>query len=199
MTAVLRGELHRLATIRSGRVSVLVLTGLGLFLGAFDEASWALLVGLSTFALSVVGTSQHFQHRTVVLLYLGQPHRLRTLAGQALAYALTALAVAALSGVVVVAGAADTYLATLVAVPVMAAFGVANATVVRRPTWLFLGWAGWLVFVEGLVGKLRAPLPFSAFLDGTAGERAGLLVLAGWTALALVVAGLTAGRDVTGE
>ncbi|MGY3518231.1 MULTISPECIES: hypothetical protein [Micromonospora] len=199
MTAVARAELHRLATIRSGWLSVLVLTLFGLLLGTVDEASWALLVGLSAFALSVVGTAQHFPHRTAVLLYLGQPRRLTVLAGQVLAYALTATAVAAVSGVMVAVGATGTYVATLVAVPAMAAFGVASAAVVRRPIWVFLGGAGWLVFVEGLLGKLRAPLPFSAFLDGTAGDRAALLVLAGWTATALVAAGWGVGRDVTGE
>jgi hypothetical protein len=84
-------------------------------------------------------------------------------------------------------------------VPVMAVFGAANAVIVRRPTWLFLGYAGWFVFVEGLVGRLAAPLPFSALLSGGGGDQRSLLVAGCWAALALVGAAIAIRRDVTGD
>jgi hypothetical protein len=200
VTAVLRSELYRALTLRSSVLSLAGVVALGLAFGWFSADMWALLVGLGAFAVGVVGTAQHVQHRTAVLLHLGQPHRLRALAGQVAAYVLIGLAVAALSGVSVLAGGKlDRYTAALVAVPVMAVFGVATAAVVRRTTWLFLGCAGWFVFVEGLLGRLKQPLPFTTFLDGSTGDGRALAIFVGWTALALVGAAVAVHRDLTGD
>ncbi|MEU4565603.1 hypothetical protein [Micromonospora sp. NPDC023956] len=200
MTAVLRSELLRAVTLRSSVVTLTVLVATGLLFGTFEAGMWALLVGLGAFGIGVVGTTQHFQHRTAVLLHLGQPRRLRVLTGQAAAYVLIGLAVAALSGMtVLVGGKTDRYASALVAVPLMAVFGVATAAVVRRTTWLFLGSAGWFIFVEGLLGRLKLPLPFTTFLDGSTGDARALALFAGWTVLALAAAAVAVHRDLTGD
>jgi hypothetical protein len=98
---------------------------------------------------------------------------------------------------VLAAGETAQFRSTLVVVPLMALFGVANATVVRRPTWLLLGYAGWLIFVEGLIGKLEQPVPFSAFLAAGAGDRRSLLIVAAWTVLAMIGAAVAVRRDLT--
>jgi hypothetical protein len=91
------------------------------------------------------------------------------------------------------------YRATLTAVPLAAIFGVANATVIRRPIWLLGGYAGWLLFVEGLIGKLESPLPFSSFPTAATGDPRHLLILLGWTVAALLAAVWSITRDLTGD
>ncbi|WP_275414729.1 AAA family ATPase [Plantactinospora mayteni] len=59
--------------------------------------------------------------------------------------------------------------------------------------------AGEIVFVEGLLGRLSAPLPFSAFLGAGGGDRTSLLIAAAWTALALAGAVLAIRRDLTAD
>ncbi|MFY1688638.1 hypothetical protein [Plantactinospora sp. WMMB782] len=198
MIALVRSELYRMATIRSSWVSIAVFGVLGALFGAVNVDAWALLAGMGAFGFGVLGVSQHFQHRTAVLLYLARPNRLTTLLGQLLAGIVVALAFAAVSGVTVLAkGDLTQYRNTLTVVPLLAVFGAANAAVLRRPTWLFLGYAGWFVFVEGLLGRLTAPLPFSSFLGAAGGDRTSLLVAAAWTLLALLAAALAIHRDVT--
>jgi hypothetical protein len=103
---------------------------------------------------------------------------------------LLTLAISAFSGLSQFAGTAggDRYVATLTVVPLVALFGVANATVVRKPVWLLGGYAAWLIFVEGLIGKLESPLPFSSFLEAAGGDPLDLLTFAGWTVAALIAA-----------
>ncbi|MDW5327903.1 hypothetical protein [Plantactinospora sp. KLBMP9567] len=198
MIALVRSELYRAATIRSSWVSIAVFGVLGALFGAVNVDAWALLAGMGAFGLAVLGVTQHFQHRTAVLLYLARPARLLTLLGQVVAGVIVAVGSAAVSGVTVLAkGDLTQYRNTLTLVPVMAVFGAANAAVVRRPTWLFLGYAGWFVFVEGLLGRLSAPLPFSAFLGAGGGDRTSLLIAAGWTLLALAAATIATRRDLT--
>ncbi|GIG88802.1 hypothetical protein [Plantactinospora endophytica] len=200
MIALVRSELYRMATVRSSWISIAVFGVLGALFGAVSVDAWALLAGMGAFGLAVLGVTQHFQHRTAVLLYLARPARLSTLLGQVLSGVLVAVGFAAVSGVVVlVKGDLTQYRNTLTIVPLLAVFGAANAAVVRRPTWLFLGYAGWFVFVEGLLGRLSAPLPFSAFLGAGGGDRTSLLIAAGWTLLALLCAALTVHRDLTGD
>jgi len=196
--SVLRSELYRTATVRSGWISMGASAALGLAFGWFSEDFWSLFAGLGAFAVAVVTTAQHYQHRTVVLLFLAQPHRLRALAAQCLTAVVVALVLVVVSGATVLAaGQTRQYLSTLAAVPVMAVFGVANATVVRRPTWLLTGWAGWLIFVEGLIGRLESPLPLTSFLGAAGGHPRQLLVFAGWTAAALATAIWSIRRDLT--
>ncbi|MEV4628673.1 hypothetical protein AB0J90_20625 [Micromonospora sp. NPDC049523] len=200
MIAIVRSELHRAATIRSSWVSIAVLGTVGALFGWFNVDSWALLTCLGAFGLAVMTVAQHYQHRTAVLLYLAQPKRVLVLIAQVIASVVVASGVAALSGATVLAkGDLTQYRYTLTVVPVMAVFGAATAAIVRRPTWLFLGCAGWFVFVEGLVGRLKAPLPFSAFLGSGAGERDSLLIAAGWAAVAFVGAVIAIRRDLTGD
>ncbi|GAA5178485.1 hypothetical protein GCM10023322_05760 [Rugosimonospora acidiphila] len=200
MIAVLRSEVHRSLTVRSGWISMAAIVLLGLTFGWFSVDFWSLLAELGAFAIAVMNTGQHYQHRTAVLLYLGQPRRLTALAAQALAAVVLATAVAVASGLaVLVTGAAHQFRSTLAVVPLMALYGVFNATVVRRPTWLFIGYAGWFIFIEGLVGKLELPLPISSFLKAGGGDYHSLLIFAGWTALAMVAAIVAVHRDLTSD
>jgi len=199
MIAVLRSELYRTMAIRSGWVATALIIALGVAFAAFDTDFWSLFAGLGAFGLAIVTTAQHYQHRTALLLFLGQPRRLRVLAAQCVTAAGLALIIAAASGFPALSAGDEQYGATLAVVPLMAVFGVANATVVRHPLWLFAGYAGWLIFVEALIGKLEGALPFAAFLAAAAGDGHYLLVFAGWTAAALVAAAAAIHRDLTGD
>jgi hypothetical protein len=96
-------------------------------------------------------------------------------------------------------GEGEQYLSTVTVVPLMAVYGVANATVVRHPTWLFSGYAGWLLFVELLIGRMESPLPFSSFLGAATGRTDALLAFAAWTVAALIAAGWSIRRDLTAD
>lgn len=201
MIAVLRSELYRAVSIRSSAVSIGVLALLGLVFGWFSADMWTLLAGFGSFGISVMATAQHYQHRTAVLVCLGEPRRLVALAGQAVAAAFVASAVVAVSGAAVLAptGSPAQWRSTMAVVPLMAVFGVANAAVVRRSAWLLIGYAGWLIFVEGLIGKLEQPLPFSAFLAAGSGDRRDVVIFAGWTVVAMGVAVVAVRRDLAGD
>jgi hypothetical protein len=200
MIGLLRSELYRTLMIRSGWVSIAATVALGLGFGIFDVAFWSLFAGLGSFGLAVMTTAQHYQHRPAVLLFLGRPRRLLVLTAQCLSAALVATGIALVSGVGVLNwGENDKYRATLAVVPLIAVFGVAAATVVRRPLWLLGAAAGWLVFVEGLFGRLESPLPFTAFLSAAGGDEHFLLIFAGWTAAALLGAVIAIRRDLTGD
>ncbi|MEU6075884.1 hypothetical protein [Micromonospora sp. NPDC047074] len=200
MYALLRSELYRVATIRSSQISIVVFSALGMLFGWFNVDAWGLLAGMGAFGLAVMIVAQHHQHRTAVLLYLARPNRMTVLIGQVLTSVIVAVAVAAVSGVpVLVKGDPTHYTDTLAVVPVMAVFGAANAAIVRRSTWVFLGYAGWFVFVEGLIGRLKAPLPFSAFLEAGTGDSRNLVITAAWALLASGVALVAVRRDLTGD
>lgn len=200
MIAVLRSELYRTLTVLSSWVSMAASLALGLLFSWFSEEFWSLFAGLGAFGVAVVVTGQHYQHRTAVLLYLGQPRRLRALAAQCLSAALIATLLAAVSGLnLFSAGESEQYFATLSVVPLIAFFGVATTTVVRKPVWLFAGFAGWLLFVEGLIGRLEGSLPFSSFLQAATGDSQQLAIFAGWTAAALLGAAWAVRRDLTGD
>ncbi|MEV8504862.1 hypothetical protein AB0368_08530 [Actinoplanes sp. NPDC051475] len=200
MIAVLRSELYRSLTIRSSWVSLAGFAALAALTGWFSEEFWSLFAGLGTFGLAVVLTAQHYQHRTAVLVFLGQPHRLRALAAQFAVAILFGLVLAAVSGISVAAsGFTAQYRSTLTAVPLIAVYGVANATIVRRPMWLLAGYLGWLVFVEGLIGRLEEPLPFTSFLFASAGQTKFVLALLAWTAASLPLAAWSVRRDLTGD
>ncbi|MDO3702045.1 hypothetical protein Q3W71_10190 [Micromonospora sp. C28SCA-DRY-2] len=193
-------ELYRALTIRSSRISIVGFGVLGMLFGALNIDAWGLLAGMGAFGLAVMIVAQHHQHRTVVLLYLARPQRVLVLVGQVVTSVVVALGFAAISGVTVVArGEASRYQDILTVVPIIAVFAAANAAVVRRPTWLFLGYAGWFVFVEGLVARFEAPLPFSAFLGGGTGDQRSLLIAAAWTALACTAAAVAVRRDLPSD
>lgn len=200
MIALVRSELYRVATIRSSWISLSVFGVLGLAFGWLNADIWQLLAGTAAFALAAMGVAQHYQHRTAVLLHLAHPHRMLVLLGQVITGVLVSIGFAAVSGATTLAGGGlAQYKHTLVVVPIMAVFGAASTAIVRRPTWLFMGYGAWFIFVEGLVGKLDAPLPFSAFINGVGGDRESLLVFAGWTVAALIGAIVAVGRDLSGD
>jgi hypothetical protein len=200
MIAVVRSELHRTLTVRSSWVSMILAAALGLAFGTFSPDFWALFAGLGAYSVAVMTTAQQYQHRTAVLLFLGQPRRLRALAAQCLATALIALVLAVVGGfTVLTSGSGQVYRSTLTVVPLIALFGVAVATLVRRLNWVLLGSVGWLFLVEGLIGKLDSPMPFSAFLTAATGNTRSLFIFAAWTAGALLAAAWSVRRDLTGD
>jgi len=200
MIAVLRSELYRALTVRSSWVSMVGALALGFLFSWFDAEFWSLFAGLGAFGVAVVLTGQHYQHHTTVLLYLGQPHRLRALAAQCLAAVLIATPLAAASGLNLFSlNEGGQYAATLSVVPLIAVFGVAATTVVRKPVWLVGGCVGWLLFVEGMIWRLEGSLPFSSFLRAATGDVQQLVVFGWWTAGALAVAVWAVRRDLTGD
>lgn len=200
MIRVVLSELYRTLTVRSAWLSMTCYATLGIATGWFSEEFWALFISIGAFAVTAVTTAQHYQHRTAVLLFLGQPHRLVVLAAQCLVGAVLALVTAAVSGIIVVGqGDGNVFRYTLMAVPLIAVFGVANATLVRRPTWLFAGWALWMIAVEGVIGKFQSRLPLSSMLIGASGNPAYLLAFAIWTALFLAAAMWSIRRDLSGS
>lgn len=200
MIATLRSELFRTLTVRSSWVSMAVAIAVGVVFGWFSDEFWALFAGLGAFGVAAVIVSQHYQHRTAVLLFLGQPRRLRALVAQCVVAVLLTTVLGAVSGLTQFStGTGERYLTTLAVVPLVALYGVANATVVRKPIWLLGGYAGWLIFVEGLIGRLESPLPFSSFLDAATGDTRSFLIFAGWTAAALLAAVWSIRRDLSSD
>ncbi|MET0422288.1 MAG: hypothetical protein ABW046_00340 [Actinoplanes sp.] len=200
MIALLRSELYRTTTLRSSWLSMACFAALGIGTGWFSEQFWTVFTAAGAFAVAAVTTAQHYQYRTAVLLFLGVPNRVVVLAAQCLVAALLAEVTAAASGLFVLgAGEADIYRTTLIAVPLIAVFGVANATVVRRPTWLFAGYGGWFIAVEGVLGKFQSRLPISSMLIGASGNTRYLLAFIGWTVLALAGAIWSIRRDLSSD
>ena len=200
MIAVLRSEVYRTLSIPSSWASMAGALIVGALCAWFDENFWTLFAGLGAFGVAVVLTSQHYQHRTAVLLFLGEPRRLRALAAQAVTAMVIATALTAVSGVPVLpAGEGAQYRSTLLVTPLIALFGVANATVLRKPIWLLAGWGAWFVFVEGLIGRLESRLPFTSFLFAATGRDRFLIVFLGWTAAAVLAAVWSIRRDLTGD
>ncbi|MEV4343198.1 hypothetical protein AB0J83_01780 [Actinoplanes sp. NPDC049596] len=200
MIAVIRSELYRTLSIRSSWVSIAGTITLGVLFGFLSADFWSLFAGLGAFGIAVVTTSAHYQHRTAVLLFLGRPRRLRVLAGQSVAAVLIALALTVISGFTLF-NPQDVrqFTGTLVAVPMIALFGVANATLVRKPLWLFAGYICWITFVEGLLGQLKDPWPFTSFLNAASGKPEGLLTFTAWTVVALAGAVWAIRRDLSGD
>jgi len=130
-----------------------------------------------------------------MLLMLGEPRRWRLLLGQCVAAAVVATVTTALSGLTVADEPAQWRL-TVAMTPAIAVLGVAVATLVRRPTWALAGTVGWLLIAEGLLGKLAALLPFSAYLNAATGDPRQLLVFVAWTLAALAGAAVSIRRDM---
>jgi len=200
MIAVVRSELYRLSTIRSTAWSLVAFTAAGILLGTVGADFWALLAGVGAFGFGVTGVSQHYQHRTAVLLYLARPRRILVLLAQLITAVLVSLAFTAVSGaVVLIQGDRERYLITLVVAPIMAVLGAAAAAIARSATVLFVGFAAWILFVEAMYGKLQEPLPFSAYLDAASGDVHKLLILVGWTVAVVVGAAFAVRRDLNGD
>jgi len=199
MIAVVRSELYRLSTVRSSAMSLSVFSAFGILLSLVGSDFWALLAGVGAFGFGVTGVSQHFQHRTAVLLYLARPRRIRVLFGQLVTAVIVSFVFTAVSGgVVLIQGSRERYLITLVVAPLMAVLGAAGAAIVRSSTFLFVGFATWILFVEAMYGKMQEPLPFSAYLDAANGDVPKLLILLGWTLATIVGAIFAVRRDLNG-
>jgi phosphatidylglycerophosphatase A len=195
--AVVTSELYRFATIRSVWVSIVVVMVAAYAVSFFGAPFWGLVVGMGTFAITANVVGSQFAHRTVVLTYLARPNRLVVLAGQIVASALVGAFIALISAI----GVRDEpglIVDGLIAVPLIAVFAAALATLVRRPLWLILGFVGWLIIVEGVIGQLDYPLPITMFLAAISGEQTQLGYFCAWTAGALALAVLLSRRDVTG-
>jgi hypothetical protein len=200
MIAVVRSELYRLSTVRSSALSLFLFTAFGIILSVVGADFWALLAGAGAFGLGATGVSQHYQHRTVVLLYLTRPRRIRVLLGQLITALIVSLGFTAVSGVVVlIQGDRERYLITLVVAPLMALLGAAGAAIARNATFLFIGFGTWILFVEAMYGKMQQPLPFSAYLDAASGDVHKLVILVGWTVAAAIGAIFAVRRDLNGD
>ena len=200
MIAVVRSELYRLSTVRSSAFSLAICTGAGILLGMIGSDFWALLAGVGAFGFGVTGVSQHFQHRTAVLLYLARPRRVRVLLGQLVTTVIVGVGFTAASGLgVLLQGNQERYLITLMVAPIMAVLGAAAAAIVRSATFLFVGFVAWIIFVEAMYGKLQEPLPFSAYLDAASGDMRKLVLLIGWTLATIAGAAFAIRRDLNGD
>jgi len=200
MIAVVRSELYRLSTVRSSAMSLALFAGLGICLSMIGSDFWALLAGVGAFGFGATGISQHYQHRTAVLLYLARPQRIRVLLAQLVTALLVSLGFTLVSGLLVlIQGNPERYLITVLVAPIMALLGAAGAAVARSATFLFVGFATWILFVEAMYGRMQEPLPFSAYLDAASGDPRKLLILLGWTLAAIVGASLAVRRDLNGD
>jgi hypothetical protein len=198
MITLVRSELYRMATIRSSWVAIASFAFLAAAFGILNPYVWALAAGLGAFGISVLTVTQHFQHRTAVLLYLASPKRLPVLVAQVLTSVAVAWSITVVSGItVLLKGQVAPYFHTLTVVPIMALFGAATASVVRRSSWLLFGFAAWFVLIEGLISQLKWPLPISSYLDAAHGDPFGLEVFTVWSVAALAIAALTLSRDPT--
>jgi hypothetical protein len=200
MITLIRSELYRMATIRSSWVSLALYGAVAASFGILEASFWALFAGLGAFGIAALTIAQHFQHRTIALLYLARPKRLTVLLAQVLTTVLVASLFAALTGIpVLLKGQHQPFNDTLTVVPVMAVFGAGVAAIVRRASWLLFGFAVWFVIVEGIIGKMEWQLPISAYLEAASGDAFGLEVFTVWAIAALAVAVLTLNRDLSGD
>ncbi|GAA1765076.1 hypothetical protein [Luedemannella helvata] len=200
MIAVVRSELYRLSTTRSSAMSLAVVSALGITLGTVSADFWALIAGAGAFGFGAIGVTQHFQHRTAVLLYLTRQRRIPVLLAQLVTALIVSVGFTAVSGASVLArGYHEEYLTTLLVAPVMAVLGAAGGAIARSATVLFVGFTAWIVFVEAAYGRMREPFPFSAYLDATTGDLDKLPVFLGWALAAVVGALFAVRRDLTGD
>lgn len=200
MIAVIRSELYRSVSIVSSWLALAGFAFMAAVFGWFSKEAWSLFAGIGAFGIAVTVTAQHFQHRTIVLVYLNQPHRWRVLIAQCVSAALLGTLLTAVSGVTVVAEASATqYRATVLVAPVMAVFGTLCTTVVRRPMWLLGGVLAWLLFAEGIINRMSIGLPFASFGLASSGNVTALLVLLAWTAAALPAACWAVRRDLASD
>ncbi|MDI6097082.1 hypothetical protein QLQ12_00475 [Actinoplanes sp. NEAU-A12] len=200
MIAVVRSELYRGVTILSSWLALIGFSFLAALFGWFSEDVWSLFAGVGAFGIAVTVISQHYQHRTSLLLFLAKPHRWRVLVAQCLVTALMGTLLVAISGVaVLLEGDVVQYRSTVLVAPVMSVFGVLCTTVVRRPLWLVAGALGWLLLAEGIINRGAIGLPFASFMLAAGGSMKGLLVLLAWTAAVLPVALWSVRKDLTGD
>lgn len=200
MIAVVRSELYRSVSIRSSWLALIGYTFMAALFGWFSKEAWSLFAGLGAFGIAVTVTAQHYQHRTMVLVFLNQPYRWRVLIAQCFSAVVFGTVLAAVSGLPVLLDESAThYRSTVLVAPVMAVFGTLCTTVVRHPMWLLGGVFAWLLFAEGLINRMDNGLPFAAFALASGGHPTALAVLLGWTAAAIPVALWAVHRDLSSD
>jgi hypothetical protein len=203
MLTLIRSELYRMATIRSSWVSIALFATLAASFGVLDAYWWAMFAGIGAFGISALTVGQHFQHRTAALLYLARPKRFPVLLAQVITTVAVSWGLAALTGITPYVNDGIrgelTYRHTMLVVPVMAVFAAATAAIVRRSSWLILGFAIWFVVVEGLVGQLKWWLPFSAYLKASGGDAFGLELFIFWAVVAVAAALPLLARDLPAD
>ncbi|GLW27746.1 hypothetical protein [Actinoplanes regularis] len=200
MITLIRSELFRMATIRSSWVSLALFGAVTAAAGVADATWWALFAGIGAFGISVLTVTQHYQHRTVSLLYVARPNRFQVLLAQVGTTVAVAWSLALLSGVPnLLRHGGQVYFRTLVVVPIMAVFGAALAAIVRRSAWLISGFGIWFVIVEGIATQFRWPLPMTSYMDASRGDGFGIEVFSVWAAVALAVAAVALRRDLSGD
>lgn len=200
MMTLIRSELYRMATIRSSWASIVLFGAVAASSGIVDDNWWALFAGIGAFGISVLTVTQHYQHRTIALLYVSRPKRFQVLLAQVVTTVLVAEVLAALSGVLALAKwGGQTYFQTLAVVPVMAVFGAGLAATVRRAAWLISGFGVWFVIVEGIATGLRWPLPMSSYLEAANGNAFSMEIFIVWAIAALAVASVALRRDLAGD
>ena len=203
MITLVRSELYRMATIRSSWLSLALFATLAASLGVLDGYWWAMFAGIGAFGISALTVAQHFQHRTAALLFLARPKRFSVLFAQVLTTVAVSWIITAVTGITARVnggiGGQLTYRHTIAVVPIMAIFAAATAAIVRRSSWLILGFGIWFVVVEGLIGQLKWPLPFSAYLKASGGDAFGLEIFIFWAVVALAVAVPMLARDLPAD
>ncbi|GAA2847594.1 hypothetical protein Acy02nite_03030 [Actinoplanes cyaneus] len=205
MSSLIRAELYRMATIRSSWVSLALFGAVAAAAGVWDKSWWVLFAGIGAFGISVLTVTQHYQHRTIALLYVARPRRFQVLLAQVVTTMLVAEMLAVFSGLPVwFRWSHQTYTQTLFVIPVMAAFGAGLAATVRRSAWLLSGFGVWFVIVEGIAGGLKWPLPMTSYLnasrsDGLGGDAFALEIFVFWAVTSLAVAAVALRRDLTGD
>jgi hypothetical protein len=200
MIAVVRSELYRSVSIMSSWLALIGFAFMAALFGWFSREAWSLFAGVGAFGIAVTVTAQHFQHRTMVLVYLNHPHRWRVLIAQCVSAAFLGTLLAAVSGVaVLIDDSAAHYRSTVLVAPVMAVFGTLCTTVVKRPMWLLGGVFAWLLFAEAVINKMGIGLPFASFAMASGGNTKALLYLLAWTAAAIPVAVWAIHRDLAGD
>jgi ABC-2 type transport system permease protein len=186
-----------------------------------DALNFGAAIALVLLLFGAVAATGEFRHRTLAPAVLIAPDRLRLFLARAAAYALTALALAAVMalvtlvlGVPLLAGedgpglAGSDYAAViaggLIVATLAAALGVAFGTLVRNQVFAVIAVLVWVTILEPLTGLIDDRLP--DYLIGSTLTRVArggdadmsfataTLVLLGWVAVFLVAAALVDSR-----
>ncbi|AEV84619.1 hypothetical protein ACWT_3596 [Actinoplanes sp. SE50] len=200
MIVVVRSELYRSVSILSSWLALIGFALMAALVGWFSKEAWSLFAGLGAFGIAVTVTAQHYQHRTIVPVYLSHPHRWRVLIAQCVSAAVLGILLTAVSGLpVLLDGHAAQYRSTVLVAPVMAVFGTLCTAVLRHPMWLLGGVFAWLLFAEGLINRMAIGLPFASFAMASGGNVKALLYLLAWTGAAIPPAVWAIHRDVASD
>jgi ABC-2 type transport system permease protein len=182
-----------------------------------DALSFGAAIALVLLLFGAVAATGEFRHRTLAPAVLIAPDRLRLFLARVAAYALTALALAAVMGLItlalgvpLLAGEKGPDLAGsdyarvvaggLIVATLAAALGVAFGTLVRNQVFAVIAILVWVTILEPLTGLIDDRLP-DYMLGSTLGRvaqggdqdmsfGAAVLVLLAWAAVFLVAAAL---------